>query len=75
MTLIHNQTIQLQNSSQINNQTIRILIPLEIINKILTFIGELKNDISILQYNIITNKIYFKLNYYSESLWKIKSVM
>ena len=49
------------------------MLSIEIINKILVYISELNNDIIITQYNPITNKEYYKINYNSGFLWKIKS--
>ena len=51
------------------------MIPVEIINIILVYIGELNNNIIITQYNPITNKEYYKINFYSDLLWKIKSTL
>jgi len=49
------------------------MIPIEIINKILVYVSELNNNIIIIQYHPITNKEYYKINFYADSLWKIKS--
>jgi hypothetical protein len=51
------------------------MIPTEIINIILVYIGELNNNMIITQYNPITNKEYYKINFYSDLLWKIKSTL
>ena len=51
------------------------MLSIEIINKILVYISELNNDIIITQYNPITNKEYYKINYNSGFLWKIKSTI
>ena len=50
-------------------------MPIEIINKIMYYIGELNNDVIITQYNIITKVKFYKINFYSELLWDIKSVI
>jgi hypothetical protein len=50
------------------------MLPIEIVNKILVYASELNNDIIITQYNIITNKEYYVINFSSDLLWKIKTV-
>lgn len=49
-------------------------LPIDIINKILVYVNELNNDILILQCNINHN-IYYKINFESELLWNIKSII
>lgn len=49
------------------------MIPIEIVNKILVYIGELNNDIIITQYDSITNKEYYKINFNTDLIWRIKS--
>lgn len=49
------------------------MLPIEIINKILIYIGELNNNIVITQYDFLTKKEYYKINFYTDRLWKIKS--
>jgi len=49
------------------------MFPIEIINKILVYICELNNNIIITQYDMITNKEYYKINFNSDSLWKIRT--
>ena len=51
------------------------MIPIEIVNKILIYTGELNNNIIITQYNPFTNKEYYKINFHSNSLWKINAVL
>ena len=51
------------------------MIPIEIVNKILMFVSELNNNTVITQYNPFTNKEYYKINFYSDSLWKIKALL
>ena len=58
---------------EVNKQ--KILLPIEIINKILFYAGELNNDILIRQYFIISKKEYYKLNLFSDFLWNLKSLM
>jgi hypothetical protein len=53
----------------------KLKLPIEIINKILIYLGELNNDILILQYCINSQKEYYKLNKGSDFLWNIKSLM
>ena len=51
-------------------------IPIEIINKILMYVGELNNDLIILQYNpYIKNQEFYKINMFSELLWNIQSTL
>jgi len=52
-----------------------IKLPNEIINIILNYKSEIDNDIIILQYNLITNKEYYKINFNSNLLWNIKSTL
>ena len=55
--------------------------PIEIINKILIYVGELNNDLIILQYNPYTFGRYiryhnfYKINMFSDLLWNIKTIM
>ena len=49
------------------------MIPIEIVNKILVYISELNNNMIITQYNTITNKEYYIINFNSDLLWRIKS--
>lgn len=51
------------------------MFPIEIINKILVYVSELNNNIIITQYNPITYKEYYKINYDADILWKIKSIL
>jgi hypothetical protein len=50
-------------------------IPIDIVNIILVYLSEINNDIIITQYHPITNKEYYKINFYSDLLWNIKSVI
>ena len=51
-------------------------LPIEIINKILIYVGELNNDLIILQYNpYIKNQEFYKINMFSDLLWNIKTTM
>jgi hypothetical protein len=51
------------------------MIPIEIVNKILFYVGELNNNIVVTQYHPITKKEYYKINYNSALLWRIKSTL
>ena len=51
------------------------MIPIEIVNKILVYVSELNNDIMITQYHLITNKEYYKINFNSDLLWKLKATL
>ena len=49
------------------------MFSIEIVNIILNFVSELNNNTITTQYCLITNKEYYKINFYSKYLWKIKS--
>ena len=51
------------------------MIPIEIINEILIYVSELNNNIIITQYHPISNKEYYKINFNSNLLWRIKSTL
>ena len=51
------------------------MIPIEIVNKILVYRGEINNNIIITQYNPFTNKEYYQINFHSDLVWKIKAVL
>lgn len=51
------------------------MIPIEIVNKILVYISELNNNMIITQYNSITNKEYYIINFNCVLLWRIKSTL
>ena len=48
-------------------------LPIEIVNKILMYAGELNNDMIIMQYSLIKNTEYYSINFHSYFLWKIKA--
>ncbi len=50
-----------------------IMIPIEIINKILVYISELNNNMIITQYCPITYKEFYKINFNSDLLLEIKT--
>jgi len=52
-----------------------IFIPIDIVNIILVYVSELNNYIIITQYHSTTNKEYYKINFYSDLLWNIKSTI
>lgn len=52
-----------------------VIIPIEIVNIILDYVGDLNNAIVITQYHLITNKEYYKINFNSEILWKLKATL
>lgn len=52
-----------------------IYIPIEIVNIILNYVSDLKHTIFITQYHPITHKKYYKINFYSDLLWNIKSTL
>jgi hypothetical protein len=51
------------------------MFPIEIINKILVYVGELNNSMIITQYHLISNKENYKINFNSALLWKIKATL
>lgn len=51
------------------------MLPMEIINIILEYVSELNQDTIITQYHPLTNKEYYKINFYSDLLWNIKSTL
>jgi hypothetical protein len=51
------------------------MIPIEIVNKILLYVGELNNSIIIEQYDLLTNKEVYKINFCSDLLWKIRATI
>lgn len=51
------------------------MLPIEIINIILEYVSELNQDTIITQYHPLTNKEYYKINFYSDLLWNIKSTL
>ena len=51
------------------------LLPIDIINKILSYKTFLYNDIIMLQYNTKTNKEFYAINWLSDFLWDIKSIV
>lgn len=72
--------VSLRESQNINKKIKRdtfyynIMLPIEIINKILIYISELNNDMMITQYDPKTNKEYYKINFNTD-LWKIKATL
>jgi hypothetical protein len=52
-----------------------MIIPIEIINKILLYVGELNNNMIITQYHVASNKECYKINFNSDSIWKIKATI
>ena len=49
------------------------MLPIDIINIILSYVSDLNNDIMITQYHPITNKEYYMINYHSDLLLKISA--
>lgn len=48
-------------------------LPIEIINKILIYIGELNDEVIITQYNGLN--CFYKINFYSDFLWDLKGLL
>lgn len=53
----------------------KVKLPIEIINKILFYVGELNNEILIRQYCIISKNEYYKINLFSDYLWNLKCLL
>ena len=51
------------------------MLPIEIINKILLYVSEINNNIIVTQYDTLTNKEYYNINFNSDLLWRIKSTI
>jgi hypothetical protein len=51
------------------------MIPIEIVNKILIYVGEINNDIMIMQYEPFAKKEYYIINFNTDLLWKIKATL
>jgi hypothetical protein len=51
------------------------MLPVDIVNKILVYVGELNNSVIITQYNPITHKESYKINFHSDLLWRIRSTL
>ena len=51
------------------------MLPIELVNKILVYVGELEQHVIITQYHPITRKEYYQINFNSDFLWKIKSTL
>jgi hypothetical protein len=49
------------------------LFPIEIVNKIMIYVAEINNSMMITQFN--TNREYYKINFHSDLLWKVKANM
>jgi len=50
-------------------------LPIEMINKILVYVSELNGDMIILQYDLPKMKEFYKINFLSDSCWKIQSTL
>ena len=48
---------------------------MDIINKILVYIGELNDELYITQYHTVTNDQYYKVNYHADVLWGIRATI
>lgn len=49
------------------------MFPIELINKILNYVADLNDSIMILQYELISNKEIYKINFNSNFLYNIRS--
>jgi hypothetical protein len=50
-------------------------IPIDIVNRILEYVGDLNQSVVVTQYYPVTNKEYYKINFGSDLLWRIKSTL
>jgi hypothetical protein len=50
-------------------------IPIEIVNKILSYVSDINNSLILMQYNLFTNEEYFKIKFNSDLLLNIKSTL
>jgi len=50
-------------------------IPIEIINKILVYVGEINNELVITQYNPYNRLEYYNINFFSDKLWNMKATI
>jgi len=50
-------------------------LPIELVNKILGYVGDINNSMVIIQYDPITYIEFYKINFNSEVLWDIKSII
>ena len=53
----------------------KLTLPIEIINKILVYKGEINNELVITQYHPNTCDLYFTINFFSSALLKLNSVI
>jgi hypothetical protein len=58
-----------------NHTTTMNKFPIEIVNKILMYVGELNNDVVIIQYETVSYKELYKINMLSDSLWSIQGLL
>ena len=49
------------------------MIPIVIVNKMLDYVGELNDDLIVTQYHPVTGQKCYKINFFADFLWKIKS--
>ena len=52
-----------------------MILPIEIINKILDYKSDLTDELITIRYNTVTQEEYYKINKSSDFLWKLKSLM
>ena len=50
-------------------------LPIDLINKILQYAGELNNDTVIIQYETTSHKEYYKINFNSKFIKKLKNII
>jgi hypothetical protein len=50
-------------------------LPVEVVNKILGYVSDLNKNVVIMQYDPISYIEFYKINFNSEVLWDIKSII
>lgn len=49
------------------------MLPIDIVNQILVYVGELNHALMITQYDTVTHQPYPVINFHSSVLWRIQS--
>jgi len=52
-----------------------ILLPIDIVNNILSYTSDINGNIIMIQYNPLTQSEYYKIDFSSNLLWNIKSTL
>jgi hypothetical protein len=51
------------------------LLPIDIVNNILSYTSDINDNVVIIQYNPFTQSEYYKIDFSSNLLWNIKSIL